>query len=60
MKKYILSIAVLMFLSGCQNVQVKTDISRTYCPSHGHSVATDFTIKFGNGQYIYIPLACLK
>ncbi|MGYP001186273296 len=57
--KYILLCAVLL-MSGCQSVQVKTDISRTYCPSHGHSVATDFTIKFGNGQYIYIPLACLR
>ena len=57
--KYILLCAVLL-MSGCQSVQVKTDISRTDCPSHGHSVATDFTIKFGNGQYIYIPLACLR
>lgn len=57
--KYILLCAVLL-MSGCQSVQFQTDISRTYCPSHGHSVATDFTIKIGNGQYIYIPLACLR
>lgn len=57
--KYILFCAVLL-MSGCQSVQVKTDISRTYCPYHGNSVATDFTIEFGNKQYIYIPLACLR
>ena len=58
MKKLLLCAVFLM--SGCQSIQVQTDISRTYCPSHGHSVATDFTIKFGNGQYIYLPVACLR
>lgn len=47
-------------LSACTSVQVQTDISRTYCPSHGHSIATDFTIKFGNNQKLYIPIACIK
>lgn len=58
MKKLIL--IVVLFMSGCQHVQLHTDISTTYCPSHGRSVATDFTIKFGRGQYIYIPVSCIR